>query len=149
MKLHFFEITPLDNVAKLRDLAAEAETEGMGMVRRLVADWEEGRNRFDQPGEKAFVAVAEGKVVAVCGLNVDPFAGAARVGRVRRLYVSREYRRRGVGSTMVARVAKEAAGWFDVLHLRTHDVRAAAFYEALGFVRVEGDVRCTHQRAVA
>ena len=91
---------PLVSIHRLSDptilvgLAADAEADGRRMVSRLIAEWSGGSNRFDRRGERAYVAVAEGRVVAVCGLNVDPFAGDGSVGRVRRFYVEAAHRRR-------------------------------------------------------
>lgn len=83
---------------RLAALVAESERDGLGFVRRLVEEWTSGANRFDQPGAALFVASIDGAVVGVCGLNVDPYAARAGVGRVRHLYVLAPYRRRGAGS---------------------------------------------------
>ena len=141
-------ILHLSDPAILSGLAADATADGRRMVSRLIEEWAEGVNRFDGTGERAYVAVAGGSVVAVCGLNIDPFAGDPLVGRVRRLYVAAGERHRGVGSVMMTVLAEEARGHFQVLHLRTDDAGASAFYEALGFTRVEGVPNCTHRRSV-
>jgi GNAT superfamily N-acetyltransferase len=96
----------------------------------------------------AYVAIAEGRVVGVCGLNIDPFARDSRVGRVRRVYVAAGHRRRGVGAAMMEVLAAEARGHFRTLHLRTDDASASAFYETIGFTRVFADRNCTHRRRV-
>jgi ribosomal protein S18 acetylase RimI-like enzyme len=91
----------------------------------------------------------DGRVCGVCGLNVDPLAGSERVGRVRRLYVSAAVRRRGVGSAMMRQLMHDAARRFDELRLRTHDPRAAAFYEAIGFTPVGDSQQCTYRLKTA
>lgn len=130
-------------------LAAEAVAEGHRMVGRLIDEWHAGENRFGKPGECAYVAMWDGRVRAVCGLNADPFAQDGRVGRVRRLYVSSALRRRGIGATLVRQIIRDATGQFRELRLRTHDPRAAAFYEAMGFSRVEGIEHCTHRMSLS
>ena len=141
-------IFPLIDPALLAGLAADAEADGRRIVSRLIAEWLDGRNRFDRPGERAYFAVDGGRVVAVCGLNVDPFADDPAVGRVRRMYVAVAHRRKGAGSAMLKELADEAKSHFRTLHLRTDDAGASAFYEANGFSRVDGDPNCTHRRPV-
>jgi N-acetylglutamate synthase-like GNAT family acetyltransferase len=138
----------LDDPQVLADLAADARADGRAMVGRLLQEWNDGRNRFDRPGEKAYVARLNGRVCGVCGLNRDPFARAERVGRVRRLYVSVTDRRSGVGSAILKRLMADARGVYEWMHLRTHDKEASAFYEAIGFEPVRDDVECTHRRPV-
>jgi ribosomal protein S18 acetylase RimI-like enzyme len=150
MRPNRLAIRPLTDPRVLAELAADAEADGWRMVSRLIAEWGDGSNRFAAPGERAYVAVwADGQPVAVGGLNVDPFAHDPMVGRIRRLYVARAQRRRGVASALMQRLSVEADGYFAVLRLRTDDAEASAFYEARGFTRVGGDRNCTHWRQVA
>ena len=114
-------------------LLAESEREGSRFVRRIIDEWATGTNRFDQPGEALFTAQLGDRLIGVCGLNVDPYANAANVGRVRRLYVLSTYRRLGAGRQLVLAVLEAARGRFDVLRLRTTNPAAARLYEALGF----------------
>jgi GNAT superfamily N-acetyltransferase len=142
-------IRPLTDPAVLSELAADAEADGWRMVSRLIAEWADGSNRFDGRAERAYVAIAvDSGPVAVCGLNVDPFASDPTIGRVRRLYVARTQRRRGVASALMEKLTTDAADYFRMLHLRTHSTEASAFYEAIGFTRVVGDSNCTHRRSV-
>jgi GNAT superfamily N-acetyltransferase len=134
--------TPTERLAAL---AVESERQGFGFVRRLVQEWDGGANRFDRPGEVLFVATtAGGEVVGVCGLNVDPYAGDPRTGRVRHLYVMVAHRRSGVGEQLVADVVEAARGRFDRLHLRVTNPTAARLYERLGFRRAGDGRHHTH-----
>jgi len=132
---------PPDRVAPL---IAESEQAGLRFVRRLVEEWASGRNRFDRPGEALFGALIDGHLVGVCGLNVDPYAGDPRIGRVRHLYVLTTHRRGGVGRRLVGAVVAAARGPFATLRLSTANPAAARLYEALGFRRRGGDAHCTH-----
>ena len=123
---------PLDRLAAL---LAESERQGLRFVRRLVEEWSSGANRFDRPGEALFVARVGDDVVGVCGLNVDPYAGDSKIGRVRHLYVVVPHRRSGIGEQLVVDVLEAARGRFERLHLRTTNVTAARLYERLGFRR--------------
>jgi uridine kinase len=129
---------------RLDALVAESEAEGLRFVRRLVEEWASGVNRFDGPGETLLVARQGGQIVGVCGLNVDPYAGAPRIGRVRHLYVRRSGRRLGVGRALLQEVLQAAGGPFDRLRLRTENPAAAALYEALGFHPAADAADCSH-----
>ncbi|WP_417380756.1 GNAT family N-acetyltransferase [Gimesia sp.] len=119
------------------------------MLDRLQQEWKEGTNRFDQAGEILLLAMQNQQVVGVCGLNRDPYSNSDRVGRVRRLYVSADSRRTGIGRLLVDAIQLRCHGVFDELRLRTDTPAADAFYRALGFRRVEGDPDCTHLREIA
>jgi predicted adenylyl cyclase CyaB len=100
---------------RVHDLLVDSEAAGSRIVRRAVDQWADGTNRFDRPGEALFAASLAGRLVGVCGLNVDPYAGDDRVGRVRHLYVLTSCRRRGVGRQLVAHVIDSAGDRFDSL----------------------------------
>jgi GNAT superfamily N-acetyltransferase len=127
-------------------LVSESEKDGLRLVRRLVDDWAGGDNRFDRPGEAFFVALQDGRVIGVCGLNVDPYAGVPRVGRVRHLYVLTAHRRGGVGRSLVEAVVAEAADRFEELRLRTQNPAAARLYERLGFTPCTDAAATSHRR---
>jgi len=63
------------------ELLSESERFGSRIVPRLVEEWDNRANRFDRPGEALFGAWIDGRLVGVCGLNVDPYAGQERIGR--------------------------------------------------------------------
>jgi GNAT superfamily N-acetyltransferase len=139
------ELTPGDVAALLGD----SEPFDSRIVRRLIEEWGNGANRFDRPGEALFGARGSGRLLGVCGLNVDPYAGDDRVGRVRHLYVLSESRRQGVGQRLVLRVIQAARGRFDDLRLHTSNPEAARLYEALGFRPSNDRVDYTHVAKVA
>lgn len=126
------------------DLVAESEQAGYRFVRRLAEEWTSGANRFDRPGEALFAALIDGRVIGICGLNVDPYTATEGVGRVRHLYVLSAYRRLGVGRQLVSRVVEAANGRFDKLRLSTQNPAAAQLYERLGFDRRIGATDHTH-----
>ena len=128
----------------LGPLVADSEQAGLRFVRRLAEEWASGRNRFDRSGEALFGAVVDGRMVGVCGLNVDPYAAAPGVGRVRHLYVLSACRRLGTGERLVAEVIAAARGRFGTLRLRTENEAAARLYERMGFRWCAGLADCTH-----
>jgi GNAT superfamily N-acetyltransferase len=138
-------ISQLTDPTALSSLAAEATANGHRMVAHLIDEWATGENRYDKAAERLYCASLDGQICAVCGLNIDPFAGDNRVGRVRRLYVSAFARRRGIASAIVHRLLQDASGHFRELHLRTFDPQACAFYESIGFIPVREVEHCTHR----
>ena len=90
-------------------LVSESEQAGLGFVRRLAEEWASGRNRFDRPGEALFAATLDGRMIGVCGLNIDPYAPGPKVGRVRHLYVLVRHRHLGVAASWSARSSASRA----------------------------------------
>ena len=133
-------------------LRAEAEGEGFRFMDRLVAEWRSGVNRFDQPGEVLLGAFRGADLLAVCGLNRDPYADQGGVGRLRHLYVRAAERRGGLTSALVRAALERAGGAFHSVRLRTGTREAAAFYAGHGFVCVEAEkashVKQLRQQAV-
>ena len=113
-------------------LVTESEQAGSRFLRRLAEEWAGGQNRFDRPGEALFGARLDGRMVGVCGLNVDPYTTAPRVGRLRHLYVLSACRRLGIGARLAEEVIHAAAGPFDIVRLSTQNPAAARLYERLG-----------------
>ncbi|WP_420850651.1 GNAT family N-acetyltransferase [Paenibacillus lutrae] len=67
-----------------------------------------------------------------------------RVGRVRRLYVHRAYRRHGIGHKLTREVLNEAAKHYNRLVLWTDNPAAASFYLWLGFTEKKDEEFMTH-----
>jgi GNAT superfamily N-acetyltransferase len=116
------------------ELLAEATAEGYDFVETLVDDWASAANRFDGPGEALFGGYQQELLVAVGGLNKDPFAGQAGMGRIRRVFVRRAWRNAGVGRALVSALVEEARQSFDSVRLRAENADAARLYERMGFL---------------
>ena len=114
-------------------LLAEARAEGYNFVDTLAADWESGKNRFDGPGEILCGHLDQGLLVAVGGLNLDPFEGDPQVGRIRRVYVRKTWRGQGLGTALVLALVAEARKTFSIVRLRAENDSAARLYERLSF----------------
>src|SRR5271168_3003974 len=106
-------------------LQSEAQVEGYDFIEALVEDWESGTNRFDAPGEALCGCLDQGLLVAVGGLNCDPFAGRPDVGRIRRVYVRPAWRNRGIGRALVTALVDEARTHFACVRLRAENAGAA------------------------
>jgi GNAT superfamily N-acetyltransferase len=140
-----YEIRPLTDLgSELEPLITEAEGDGHRFVRRLLAEWESGTNRFDGAGELLLGAFVGDRLVGVGGLNRDPYADEDGIGRLRHVYILSAAHRLGVGSSLVRRMLFEASTTFRIVRLRTTTAEAAAFYRHLGFEDVKEDA-ATHR----
>ena len=126
--------------AGFETLRSEARAEGYMFIERLATEWASGGMRFDRAGEALLVVHVHSEIAAVGGLTVDPAIPEAL--RMRRFYVGKRFRRRGIGRRLAAALL-EAAVRTD----RPVTVNAAAgsepFWEPLGFV-AEGSDGHTH-----
>lgn len=98
--------------APFEALLRESCAEGFDHVRRLIAHWEDGSNRFERLGEKLFGAFHEDALIGVGGLNIDPYAGDPAIGRVRHLYVLPNHRRHGVAARKCSRCQRGVSPLF-------------------------------------
>ncbi|MGE7823209.1 GNAT family N-acetyltransferase [Paenibacillus sp. NPDC093718] len=62
----------------------------------------------------------------LCGLNRDPYSDGS-IGRLRRLYVLKEFRHHGAGRRLVETVIHKASSHYSKLVLRTDNPKAARF----------------------
>lgn len=142
MDIQLANFTP--NSPGFVELRSQSMAEGFNMLRRLEENWLSGHNRFDKPGEKLIGAYADGLIVGVCGLNIDPFTQAAGTGRLRHFYVDIGWRNRRVGSGLLSEILKDAGRWFDFINTNAPS-SAFTFYERSGFVALSGIDKVTHQ----
>jgi GNAT superfamily N-acetyltransferase len=126
-------------------LRAEAAAEGFRFMDTLVIEWRSGANRFARPGEALLGAFQAAELIAIGGLNRDPYPGQEGIGRLRHIYVRRSARRSGVGSALVHQLLRRGDGVFRSIRLRTETREAADFYIRLGFQAVQ-DESATHVR---
>ncbi|HUG08319.1 MAG TPA: GNAT family N-acetyltransferase [Acidimicrobiia bacterium] len=126
-------------------LLESSRSEGHNLVERLVDDWRVGSNRFDRRGELACEARLGSKLVAVGGLNQDPYLDDPDVGRIRHVYVVPEARGQGVGRAIVTSLVDHARDHFTRVRLRTTGPGSSEFYLQIGFEEVPDEEGSTHQ----
>jgi len=141
------ELRPVRTLSddELAPLVDASTAEGFRFVARLAAEWA-GGVRYDGPGELLLGGYDGPRLVAVGGLTTDPYSANPAIGRLRRIYVLPEVRRRGVGRALVRALEAEAARWYRELVLRTDTDAAARFYEALGYASCADGGSATHGR---
>lgn len=131
------------NVKELKDLARDARADGYRFVQRTIDEWLLRINDFSKPGEHMYGISDENKFVAICGINVDPYMDDIYCGRVRHLYVHRDYRANGLSKILLKKTIKGAKKNFNRLRLYTNNDIAANLYEKLGFTQVK-EHKATH-----
>ncbi len=117
-------------------LQAEAHAEDYDFIETLVEEWARAQNRFDAPGEILCGHFDQGLLVAVGGLNCDPFAGRPDLGRIRRVYVRPAWRDKGIGTALVTALIEKARTHFRCVRLRAENANAARLYERIGFAPI-------------
>jgi GNAT superfamily N-acetyltransferase len=119
--------------ADLESLLAESREQEFGFLDTLVNEYTSGHNCFARPGEALFGVYHAGRLIAIGGLNCDPYMQTDGVGRVRHVYVLAGWRRQGVGAALMQAIVAEARRSFHLLTLRTLTPDADRFYRAIGF----------------
>ena len=117
----------------LQPLLEESREQGFEFLDRLVLEYENGTNQFQRAGEALFGIYRDQQLIAIGGLNRDPYLADSDVGRVRHLYVLNAWRNQGIGKRLVETIIEEAKQQFRLLTLRTFSDQASGFYCAIGF----------------
>ncbi|MGI2328742.1 GNAT family N-acetyltransferase [Planococcus sp. YIM B11945] len=144
MTVELKEIADLKTV-DVSKLVEESEAEGYRFLKRLVSQYEDGSNTFNQAGEVLYGAWDHnGQLVAIGGLNRDPYSDKSGVGRLRRFYVSQQVRRQGIGKELLKAIVDYGRGHFNEIVVRTDSANADAFYRANGFAADLGLPEATH-----
>ncbi|WP_239254684.1 GNAT family N-acetyltransferase [Listeria ilorinensis] len=109
-------------------------------LQRLLDEYMDGRNRFDQVNE-ILLGVEDGaQLIGIGGLNQDPYNEG--VIRLRHLYVMRKYRKNGLGKLLVNELLEKASA--RIVTLRTANQEGAHFYEHLGFKKSNSFEETSH-----
>jgi len=119
------------------------------MVDRLISDYRDGSNTFSKHGESLWVSEQEGRILAVGGINVDPYYDLPSLGRIRHLYVHPDFRRSGIGRQLIRLIEGSGSEYFEMFQLFTAEVVASRFYEALGYAPVNDQWKVSHAKRVA
>lgn len=137
---------PLDD---LQPLLSESRAQGFEFLDRLAAEYINGTNKFDQAGEALFGVYHDQRLIAIGGLNRDPYTKENDVARVRHVYVLSEWRNQGIGKQLVSTIIEAARQEFRLLTLRTFRDQADGFYRAIGFQTGPEITSATHYLVLA
>lgn len=142
-----FSVKQIKNLMSydLSHLVIESRENGFRFLGRLVQDYKDGTNAFNQNGEALFgVYNRQDELIAIGGLNIDPFSNNQEIGRLRRFYVAKEYRRHGIGTILLNAIMTQAKNHFKVLVLHTDTHEADQFYSSYGFHKNSPYPNSTH-----
>jgi len=128
----------------LRPLLAESRAQGFRLLDTLMDNYANGVNRFAKPGEALFGVYHGRQLIAIGGLNRDPYVQDDARGRVRHVYVLDAWRAQGVGKRLMQAIVDEARRSFRLLTLRTMSAEADRFYRGLGFRAAPELEQATH-----
>jgi GNAT superfamily N-acetyltransferase len=117
-------------------MLVEARQDGHAFIERFHSRWQEGEERYLGESEGIFAAFENGRIVGVAAIGVDPYAGEARIGRLRHVFVLKAARRKGVAEALV-RACLERGKGFDLIRLRSRNPEASGLYERLGFSQID------------
>jgi GNAT superfamily N-acetyltransferase len=144
---HDIVIKQIKNISEedVSHLIEESRIDGFRFLKRLIDDYNNSTNTFNKQGEALYgVYNHEGLLIAIGGLNQDPYSNSMRVGRLRRFYVSKKYRRLGIGKKLVETIIDYSREYYDDIVLNTDSDQADKFYTSLGFLKQQQYPNSTH-----
>ncbi|WP_141539136.1 GNAT family N-acetyltransferase [Bacillus cereus] len=116
-------------------LVQDSKKEGFNFIIKLINEYKNKINVFNKTGECLYGIFQEDTLIGVGGLNEDPYTEDNKIGRLRRFYISRDYRRIGLGNVLLNQLLCHAEKYFEVIVLHTDTKQGNAFYTANGFVK--------------
>ena len=128
-------------------LIAAAHAEGYCFVARLRARWTNGAyDDGEHPPDtdaSVFAGYVDGDLRAIGAQTLDSLDPDPAHRRMRHVYVHPDARRAGVGRTLASALIHEGFTHAPRLHLRATHALSTAFWDAMGFTRVDHPTR-TH-----
>nr|WP_242213412.1 GNAT family N-acetyltransferase [Bacillus cereus group sp. BfR-BA-01383] len=122
---------------EINHLVQESKEEDFNFLAKLVNEYETGINTFNKTGECLYGIFQEEMLIGIGGLNKDPYTEDNKIGRLRRFYISKDYRRIGLGKLLLNRLLSHAEKYFQIVVLHTDTKQGDMFYTANGFVKGE------------
>lgn len=137
MDLKGIHIKQIESLMKyeFKYLVQESKEEGFNFLKKLINEYENKLNTFNKTGECLYGIFQGEKLIGIGGLNEDPYTENNKIGRLRRFYITKDYRRIGLGNLLLKRLLYHAEKNFKVVVLHTDTKQGDAFYSANGFVK--------------
>ncbi|HHT7170633.1 TPA: GNAT family N-acetyltransferase [Bacillus cereus] len=143
-------IQQIENLMKyeFKYLVQESKEEGVKFLKKLINEYENELNTFNKSGECLYGIFQGEKLIGIGGLNADPYTENNKIGRLRRFYIAKDYRRIGLGKLLLNKLLSHAEKYFKVVVLHTDTKQGDVFYTANGFVKREVYKRSSHYKVL-
>lgn len=143
-------IQQIENLMKyeFKYLVQESKEEGFKFLKKLINEYENELNTFNKSGECLYGIFQGEKLIGIGGLNADPYTENNKIGRLRRFYIAKDYRRIGLGKLLLNKLLSHAEKYFKVVVLHTDTKQGDVFYTANGFVKREVYKRSSHYKVL-
>ncbi|MBO1625650.1 GNAT family N-acetyltransferase [Bacillus arachidis] len=125
-------------------LIEESRKEGFNFLLKLINEYKNKTNTFSKRGECLYGIFQGDALIGIGGINQDPYAKVKAIGRLRRFYISKECRRKGLGNLLLKRILSDAKEHFQIVVLYTDTKQASQFYISNGFMKSERYQGSTH-----
>ncbi|MEM5672758.1 GNAT family N-acetyltransferase [Bacillus cereus] len=132
-------IQQIENLMKyeFKYLVQESKEEGFNFLKKLINEYENELNTFNKSGECLYGIFQGEKLIGIGGLNVHPYTENNKIGRLRRFYIAKDYRRIGLGKLLLNKLLSHAEKYFKVVVYIQIRNKVMYFYTANGFVKRE------------
>ncbi|MDM5239545.1 GNAT family N-acetyltransferase [Bacillus cereus] len=150
MNLKEIHIQQIENlmIYEFSHFVQDSKEEGFNFLTRLVNEYETEINTFNKTGECLYGIFQGENLIGIGGLNEDPYTENNKIGRLRRFYILKDYRRIGLGNLLLNRLLSHAEKYFEVVVLHTDTKQGDAFYTANGFVKGELYKESSHYKVL-
>ncbi|PGV60307.1 GNAT family N-acetyltransferase [Bacillus cereus] len=101
-------------------------------------------NTFNKTGECLYGIFQGGRLIGIGGINENLYTEDNKIGRLRRFYIAKEYRRKGLGRLLLVRILSDAKKYFTIVVLNTDTEQGDKFYTSSGFVKGTKYVGASH-----
>lgn len=137
IKLENIQIKRIEDLLKyeIDHLVKESKEEGFNFLLKLINEYESKINTFSKTGECLYGIFRGDTLIGIGGLNQDPYTKDNKIGRLRRFYILKDYRRKGLGRILLERIISDAKIYFNIVVLCTDTEQGDRFYTSNGFVK--------------
>ena len=132
---------------EIGEILTESESFGYHYLTKMIDQWKTGQNRFSKSKEQLILYKDGERVVGIGGINEEPYIKESSYGRLRDVYVLKEYRRKRVASQIVEHLIEFGRKHYKAITLRVPDnAEASPFYESMGFLATQEIETVTHMK---
>jgi GNAT superfamily N-acetyltransferase len=125
-------------------LVQESKDEGFNFLIKLISEYENKINTFNKTGECLYGIFQGERLIGIGGINENLYTEDNKIGRLRRFYIAKDYRRKGLGRLLLGRILSDAKIYFTIVVLHTDTEQGDQFYTSSGFAKGKMYVGTSH-----